>query len=87
MRYFKIVNNTPIEYSIEQLLIDHPGAQICDIFLGTLSEKMLKSYNVYPLIECPKINIEEDEQNIEIIEGDPIFKDGRLIQTWVKKNK
>lgn len=77
MRYYKIENNIPVEYSIEQLLEDHPGAQICDVFLGELSENMLKNYNVYRLIECPKI----DSDNCT--EGTPILQNDILIQTWI----
>jgi hypothetical protein len=76
-KYIKIENNNPIEYSIEQLLEDHPGCQICDIFLGEIDNKLLEKYNVFPLVECPPI----DGDHVQ--EGIPILVNGRWSQTWV----
>jgi hypothetical protein len=77
MRYYKVEDGIPKEYSIEQLLKDHIGANICDPFIGEISEKLLLNYNVYKLIECPPLDIDN------CIEGEPIFENNQVNQTWI----
>ena len=78
LRYIKIENNEIIDYSIEQLLIDHPNAVI---YYRTKmpNEKLLAIYNVFPLITEPQPQHEEDET---VEEGSPMFKNMEWHQTW-----
>lgn len=82
MRYIKLENNQPIQYSLEQLFIDYPNAIIyrnCQM----PDESLLANYNVYPLITESKPKFDEDEIAEESI---PEFRDGEWHQTWkVKK--
>ena len=78
MRYIKVENNQPKDYSIEQLLIDHPNAVI---YKKTKmpNEELLANYNVYPLITEAQPNINEDETAEE---STPEFRQGEWHQTW-----
>lgn len=78
LRYIKIVDNKPINYTLEQLFQDHPGAKIYDRSKMP-SELLLKNYGVYPLITTPK-----PEGNL-VEEGDPIFDGSEWVQTWTVK--
>lgn len=82
-RYIKVENNIITEYTLEEFLASHVGANICDIFTGEISEKLLSNYNVYPVIPCAKRVDEEDGYIIE--EGVPKFVDGKWIQNWEKR--
>jgi hypothetical protein len=82
MKYIRLENNQPINYTIEQLLIDHPDAVI---YKKTKmpNEQLLANYNVYPLITEAAPDINEDETAEE---STPEFRDGEWHQTWrVKK--
>jgi hypothetical protein len=75
LRYIKIINGEPINYTIEQLLQEYPDAQI----FGESSlpnESLLKQYDVYPLITTPK------PQGDVVEEGEPIFNGREWIQSW-----
>ena len=81
MRYVKLENNTPINYSIEQLLLDYPEASI---YKGSQlpNEELLSHYNVYPLITTPLPDLLEDELAEE---GLPVLIDNEWHQTWVAR--
>lgn len=78
MRYIKIENNSPIHYSIEQLMEDIPDAVIYEKS-ELPSEKLLKNYDVYPLVTTPFPEADVVE------EGTPIFSNGEWIQTWITR--
>ncbi len=81
-KYIKIKNNIGISYSIEQLLEDNIGATVCHLYSGELSEELLKTYDVYPLIESKK---PDDQEGYIIEEGSPKHVGGVWIQTWIKR--
>lgn len=78
MRHIKVENNTPTDYSIEQLFIDHPTATI---YKNTQmpNEQLLAAYNVYPLITEAQPQLNEDETAEE---STPEFRQGEWHQTW-----
>lgn len=78
MRYIKVKNNAPIEYSIEQLFMDHPDAEI---YKNTQmpNEQLLANYDVYPLITTSPPELHEDEQAEEAV---PEFRRREWHQTW-----
>jgi hypothetical protein len=78
MRYIKLENNQPVDYTIEQLLIDNPNAIIYKISQMP-NEQLLAQYNVYPLITEPVPQLTEDET---VEESTPEFRDGEWHQTW-----
>jgi hypothetical protein len=78
MRYIKLENNTPVDYSIEQLFEDYPNAVIYKISKMP-NEKLLAKYNVYPLITTPKPKTLDDEAVEESI---PELRDNSWYQTW-----
>tara|TARA_B110000977_G_C10963415_1_gene449449 strand:- start:479 stop:973 length:495 start_codon:yes stop_codon:yes gene_type:complete len=82
LRYIKIIDNQPINYTTEQLFIDHPDATI---YTNTSmpNEKLLLNYDVYPLITEARPRCEE-EQVAE--EGPPVFDNGEWHQTWQVRN-
>lgn len=79
MRYIKLENNKPKNYSIEQLFIDIPDAII---YKNTQmpNEKLLANYDVYPLITTVFPDIKEDEIAEE---STPEFRNGEWKQTWI----
>jgi len=78
MRYVKLENDVPKNYSIEQLLLEHPGAEI--YHLSEMPNKeLLANYNVYPLVTEAMPTINEDEIADE---GVPEFRDNEWHQTW-----
>lgn len=81
MRYIKLKNGIPCDYTIEQLMIEYPNAIIYER-TQMPSEKLLKQYDVYPLITESKPNLNEDEKAEE---STPEFRDGEWHQTWVIK--
>lgn len=76
-KFIQIKNGKPISCTIEDILNEHKAAYICDPLLGEISDDLLKNYNVYRLVECPKI----DGENV--VEGDPVYINGRWCQTWI----
>ena len=78
MRYIKLKNGQPVNYSIKQLLIDYPDAIIYEKSQMP-SETLLSNYDVYPLITTPQPELNEDKIAEESI---PIFQDGEWYQTW-----
>jgi hypothetical protein len=78
MKYIKLENNQPKDYTIEQLLIDYSDAVIYENSQMP-NEKLLANYNVYPLITESKPIINEDES---VEESTPEFRDGEWHQTW-----
>ena len=82
MRYIKLENNTPIDYTIEQLFLDHPTAVI---YKNTKmpNSQLLANYNVYPLITT-QAPVDTDETIST--EGVPEFKDNEWYQTWVTRS-
>lgn len=78
MRYIKVENDKPTDYSIDQLIIDHPDAVIYNKS-PLPDEELLKVYNVYPLITTPQPKHADDEVAEESL---PEFKDGEWNQSW-----
>mgnify|MGYP006083763067 FL=1 len=78
LKYIKIENNQPINYTLEQLFIDFPNAII---YKKTKlpNEDLIKEFNVYPLITTQSPELQEDETAEE---GIPVFKDNEWTQTW-----
>lgn len=82
LKYIKIIDNQPINYTLEQLFIDHPDATIYKRS-SMPNEKLLSNYDVYPLIteaqpRCEEYQIAE--------EGTPVFDEGEWHQTWHVRN-
>lgn len=80
MRYIKLKNNQATNYSIEQLLKDHPDAKIYSDYGGMPNESLLKEYDVYPLITTTKPNGDVVEEDL------PVFNGVEWIQTWTVKD-
>lgn len=78
MRYIKVENNTPTNYSLEQLFIDYPDAVIYKKSRMP-NEELLANYNVYSLITESLPYLAEDEIAEESM---PEFKQGEWHQTW-----
>jgi hypothetical protein len=78
IRYIKIENNQPTNYSIDQLLVDYTSAIIYKVS-QLPDEELLKKYNVYPLITTPVPTVTE---NSVAEESTAEFKDGEWYQTW-----
>lgn len=78
MRYIKLENGVPVNYSIEQLFRDYPDAQIYKKSRMP-NEQLLAKYNVYPLITEAMPDLNEDET---VVESTPKFQDGEWHQTW-----
>jgi hypothetical protein len=78
MRYIKLENNQPEDYTIEQLMIDYPNAVIYKNS-QLPNEQMLAQYNVYPLITEALPELQEDET---VSESTPEFRHGEWHQTW-----
>jgi hypothetical protein len=83
MRYIRLENNIPIDYSIEQLFKDYPNAVIYKRTKKP-NESLLATYNVYPLITEPKPEVKESEIAVESI---PELRKGKWHQTWEIKKK
>lgn len=82
MRYIKLENNNPVNYSIEQFTTDYPNAKIYSNseMPDTL---LLAQYNVYHLVTTNPPILEET-QTAE--EGTPDFHDGEWYQTWTARD-
>ena len=78
MRYIRLNNKQPVDYSIEQLLIDYPNAVIYENSQMP-SEELLLNYNVYPLITTPQPEFNDDETAEE---STPELINGEWHQTW-----
>ena len=78
MRYIKLINNEPINYTIEELFQDNPDAKI---YKKTKmpNEKLLSRYNVFPLITTDKPDTNEDSIAEE---GTPVKIEKRWYQSW-----
>ena len=82
MKYIKLENNEPVNYSIEQLLTDFPNARIYSN--GMMPDAyLLEQYNVYPLVTTNPPLVEETETSEE---GIPSFHDGEWHQTWTTRH-
>ena len=75
MRYVKIENNIPVDYTIEQLFQDHPYAVIYKTSQMP-NEQLLANYDVYPLITTPAPNGDV------VTEGIPELVGKEWHQTW-----
>jgi hypothetical protein len=82
MRYIKLVNNNPVNYSIEQFAIDYPNATIYSNS-SMPDTYMLSQYNVYPLVTTNPPVLEET-QTAE--EGTPSFFNNEWYQTWTARD-
>ena len=81
MRFIKITNTTPSNYSLDQLFEDYPHAVIYKNSQMPDSQ-LLANYDVYPLITTPI----PDENEVAVIgEGTPTFKDNEWYQTWITR--
>ena len=79
MRYIKLENNIPAEYTLEQLFQDYPDAVIYKNSQMP-DEQLLLNYNVYPLITT-------DRPNGDVaIEGVPILVGHEWHQTWSSRS-
>ncbi len=78
MKYIRLLNETPVNYSIEQLLIDYPDAII---YKKTKlpNQELIKEFNVYPLVTTQSPELQDDETAEE---GIPVFKNNEWTQTW-----
>ena len=79
MRYIKIENSKPINYSIKQLFEEHPNAVIYKKSKMP-NERRLRKYSVYPLITTAPPVVTEDST---VEEGIPEYVDKEWKQTWV----
>lgn len=79
MRYIKIQNNSPVNYTIEQLFKDHPDAVIYKTSQMP-NEQLLANYSVYPLITEAQPQLSEDETVEESI---PEFRQNEWHQNWI----
>ena len=82
MRYIKLVNNNPVNYSIEQFAIDYPNATIYSSS-SMPDTYMLSQYNVYPLVTT---NPPAPTETQIAVEGTPSFHDGEWYQTWTARD-
>jgi hypothetical protein len=78
MRYIKLENNQPVDYSIEQLFTEYPDAVIYKK-AKMPNEELLANYSVYPLITESQPSLNEDET---LEESTPEFRGGGWRQTW-----
>jgi hypothetical protein len=78
MRYIKIENNSPIDYTIEQLFQDYPDAVIYKTSQMP-NEQLLANYDVYPLITTTK------PDGDVVTEGIPELIGKEWNQTWISR--
>jgi len=79
MRYIKLENNIPVEYTLEQLYKDNPDAVIYKNSQMP-NEQLLSNYNVYPLITT------DPTQADVVTEGTPILVGREWHQTWISRS-
>lgn len=78
MKYVKIIDGQPTDYSVEQLFTDHPDAVIYKRSKMP-NEELLANYNVFPLVTTDKPNTNEDSIPEE---GTPNKIGDKWYQTW-----
>ena len=78
MKYIKLEFSMPVNYSIEQFVIDYPNAGI-DSTSSNPDVYILAQYNVFPLITTNPPVVEETQI---CVEGLPNFNNGEWHQTW-----
>lgn len=82
MRYIKLENNTPVNYSIEQFAIDYPNVTIYSNS-AMPNAHLLLQYNIYPLVTTnPPILAEGQVAE----EGLPSFYNDEWYQTWITRD-
>jgi hypothetical protein len=79
LKYIKLENNRPINYSIEQFAIDYPNARNCINIAGMPDAQLLAQYNVYQLVTTNPPILSETQIAEE---SEPKFYDGEWYQTW-----
>ena len=79
MRFIKLTNNYPDNYSLDQLFEEYPKAVIYKNSQMPNSQ-LLANYDVYPLITTPM-----PDEVMVISEGTPEFKDNEWYQTWITR--
>ena len=83
MRYIKLEFSMPVNYSIEQFVIDYPNAGIYNT--GSNPDAyMLAQYNVFPLITTNPPVVEDTQI---CVEGLPSFNNGEWHQTWITRDR
>jgi hypothetical protein len=81
MRYIKLQQNIPIDYSLEQFSLDYPNAEIYNK-TAMPDADLLAQYDVHPLVTTNPPIVEETETTEE---GTPIFENGEWYQTWTTR--
>ena len=81
MRFIKVVNDVVVnyQYTLDDLLVECPTAQIYKSGIQMPCKELLKNYNVYPLVTTEKPDGPTDQVVTEVT---PIFKDGEWFQQW-----
>jgi hypothetical protein len=79
LKYIKLENNIPTDYTLEQLFQDYPDAVIYKDSQMP-DEQLLLNYNVYPLITTDRPNGDVDT------EGVPILVGHEWHQTWISRS-
>ena len=79
MRYIKLENNIPTEYTLEQLFQDYPDAVIYKESQMP-DEQLLLNYNVYPLITTAQ------PDGDVLTEGVPVLVGHEWHQTWTSRS-
>tara|TARA_B100001142_G_scaffold6565_1_gene6657 strand:- start:8543 stop:9034 length:492 start_codon:yes stop_codon:yes gene_type:complete len=83
MKYIKLVNNIPINYTIEQFIEEYPEVKIYTKVKGIPDKNVLKQYDVFPVITTASPEITADT---EVVEIDPQQNwNGEWIQQWEVK--
>jgi hypothetical protein len=79
LKYIKLENNIPTDYTLEQLFQDYPNAVIYKNSQMP-DEQLLLNYNVYPLITT-------DMPNGDVVtEGVPVLVGHEWHQTWISRS-
>ena len=81
LRYVKVIDGIVVnyQYTLNDLFIDNPNAQIYKGVVKLPCPELLKNYNTYPLVTELKPNGPTDQVVTEVT---PIFKDGEWHQQW-----
>lgn len=83
MRYVKVENNIPTDYSLGELFTDFPNAVVYKNSQMP-NQELLANYNVYPLITEPQPPLTDDEVAEE---STPVFFQGEWHQKWEVRKK
>jgi len=83
MRYIKLENNIPVNYSMEQFTTDYPNARIYSNSAATPDAYLLSQYNVYQMVTTNPPILEETQAYEE---GVPSYYDGEWYQTWIVRD-